>query len=126
MTLARSGVCLLALSLALSAHAGNPLYQTVTISAAGNTGTVSQALSGGSIFVAWTGARTGPGVLTVPTAANSGNELVVFDQANNAGAFPITVTPVSGTVTGIAVVSRNRGTLRLLDAKVGYGWIVVE
>jgi hypothetical protein len=102
------------------------LFQTIAISAAGNTGTISQALSLGNILVPWSGARTGPAVLTIPAAANSGNELVVFDQANNAGAFPITVTPVSGTVTGIAVVSRNRGTVRLLDSAGGFGWVVIE
>jgi hypothetical protein len=102
------------------------LFQTIAISAAGNTGTISQALSLGNILVPWTGARTGPAVLTIPTAANSGNELVVYDQANNAGAFPITVTPVSGSVVGVPVLSRNRGTIRLLDSAGGFGWVVIE
>jgi hypothetical protein len=65
-------------------------------------------------------------VLTIPAAANSGNELTLYDQANNAGSFPVTVAPVSGSVVGVAVLSRNRGVLRLLDSQGGCGWVVVE
>jgi hypothetical protein len=100
-------------------------FQTIAITAGGNTGSITAALAGGNLLVPWTGLRTAPGILTIPTAANSGNEMIVWDQANNAGAFPITVVPLTGAITGIAVISRNRGLLRLLDTQGGYGWLLV-
>jgi hypothetical protein len=100
-------------------------YTTLNISAAGNTGTVSTALSGGNLFVEWTGLRTAGGILTIPTWTGSGNEMLIFDQANNAGQFPITAVPVSGAVIGVPIISRNRGLLRLLDAQSLSSWLVV-
>lgn len=87
-----------------------------------NSGTTSAEAMLSQIVI-FNSATVGNKTVPIPSSTGSNQFIWIFDFEGNAGTYPITAVPESGSITGVNEVYTNNGSIILLDTSVG--WISV-
>ena len=87
---------------------------------------LSDTFGSTDVLVAWNSAAASAKAETIPAPTSLGRTITVKDEYGNAATYNITLTPVSGTIDGVAkfVMSANKQSVTLV-ADGTSNWMVV-
>ncbi len=89
------------------ANSNTPPFNVLTVGASSGTSYNVQSLNSVRTVVVWNSGVSQAKSLSIKgcTAADKGNEIEIVDKDGNSHTYPITITPVSGTINGTATAT---------------------
>ena len=77
----------------------------------------------GNMLILWNSATASNKTQTIPTSSGSMKTFIISDIYGTAGQYPITTSPVSGSIIGVNEVYTPCGSITLIDST--NGWVSV-
>ena len=99
-----------------------PQYPQSFTYSSGASFTPSLVMSSGNANVACQSSYAGAQTVNIPSASGSLNIITLSDTGGTAGTHAVTITPATGSISGMSILNVNGMSLTLLDIGGSVGW----